>query len=103
MLSAATLCSLGCLVERLQRLHREVFKDSPAPDRLDHRYVAEDVPYGLVPLAELGRTAGIRTPVADALTTVASVALQRDYRAEGRTLEQMGLAGLSAEEIQARS
>jgi opine dehydrogenase len=92
----------GTLYELIQRLHREVFKDSPAPDRLDHRYVAEDVPYGLVPLAELGRAAGIPTPVADALTTVASVALRREYRAEGRTLERMGLAGLSAEEIRAR-
>jgi hypothetical protein len=30
------------------------------------------------------------------------VALRREYRAEGRTLERMGLAGLSAEEIRAR-
>ena len=79
----------------IQRLHAEIFKDSPAPSALDARYVTEDVPYGLVPLAELGRLAGVPMPVSDALITVASVALARDFRREGRTLARMGLEGLS--------
>ena len=79
----------------IQRLHADIFKDSPAPGALDTRYVTEDVPYGLVPLAELGRLAGISTPVCDALTTVASAALGRNFRHEGRTLARMGLDGLS--------
>jgi opine dehydrogenase len=89
------------LYEVIQRLHREVFKDSPAPSALDARYVTEDVPYGLVPLAELGRLAGVPTPVADALTTVASASLGRDFRREGRTLARMGLAGLTLEAARA--
>jgi opine dehydrogenase len=92
----------GSLHELIQRLHREIFKDSPAPDRLDHRYVTEDVPYGLVPLAELGRAAGVPTPVTDALVTLTSAALRRDFRAEGRNLEKMGLGGVPFEALRAR-
>jgi opine dehydrogenase len=87
----------SALYPLIQRLHREVFKDSPAPSALDARYVTEDVPYGLVPLAELGRLARVPTPVAQALTVVASTALARDFVREGRTLERMGLEGLSLE------
>ena len=84
----------------IQRLHREVFKDSPAPSRLDARYVTEDVPYGLVPLAELGRAAGVATPIALGLSHVASAALGRDFWQEGRTLARMGLEGRSLDAIQ---
>jgi opine dehydrogenase len=83
------------LYELIQRLQRDVFKDSPAPSALDARYVTEDVPFGLVPSAELGRLGGVPTPICDALTAIASAALARDFRREGRTLESMGLAGLS--------
>ena len=85
----------------IQRLHTEVFKDSPAPGALATRYVTEDVPYGLVPLAELGRLAGVPMPVCDALTTLASAALARDFRSEGRTLARMGLQGLSLQAARA--
>ncbi len=65
-----------------------------APPSLDHRFLNEDVPYGLVPLSELGRLAGVPTPTMDALIHLASVAMDRDYRAEGLTLERMGLEGI---------
>jgi opine dehydrogenase len=84
----------------IQRLHHEVFKDSPAPSTLAARYVTEDVPYGLVPIAELGRLAGVPTPVASALTVVASAALGRDFLGEGRTLARMGLEGRTPTTIQ---
>jgi opine dehydrogenase len=84
----------------IQRLHHEIFKDSPAPGALDARYVTEDVPYGLVPIAELGRLAGVPTPVAHALTVLASAALGRDFVREGRTLARMGLEGRALTTIQ---
>ena len=83
----------------IQRLHHEVFKSSPAPARLDARYVTEDVPFGLVPLSELGRLAGVATPIALGLSQVASAALGRDFFREGRTLERMGLEGRSLDAI----
>jgi opine dehydrogenase len=70
-----------------------------APASLDHRFLNEDIPYGLVPLAELGRLAGVPTPTMDHLTHLASVASGKDYRANGLTLARMGLAGLSRQPL----
>src|SRR6266850_42355 len=63
-----------------------------SPPSLDHRYIKEDVGYGVVPMAEIGKLLGIKTPVMNALITLASVALGIDFRVEGLTLEKMGLA-----------
>ena len=77
--------------------------DKPsAPPNLGHRYVTEDVPYGLVPMSELGKVLGVATPVIDSLITVASVANEENYRETGRNLERLGLAGLTRDEILTR-
>jgi len=65
-----------------------------SPPSLDHRYVKEDVGYGLVPMAEIGALLGVKTAVMDALITLASKALGMDFRVEGLTLEKMGLAAV---------
>jgi opine dehydrogenase len=70
-----------------------------SPPSLDHRYINEDVGYGLVPMAEIGRLLGSDTPVMSALITLASVANRRDYRKDGLTLEKMGLATIRSEEL----
>jgi opine dehydrogenase len=71
-----------------------------SPSSLDHRYIREDVGYGLVPISEIGRLLGVRTPVMDALITLASVALNIDFRAEGLTLDKMGLAQIRPDDLQ---
>jgi len=70
-----------------------------APPSLDHRYVHEDVGYGLVPMAELGRLAGVGTPTIDALVRLAGVALGIDYRRDGLTLERLGISSKSPAEL----
>jgi opine dehydrogenase len=70
-----------------------------APTSLNHRYVTEDVPYGLVPIASLGKQLGVETPVTAALVTIASAETGRDFWKEGLTVEKMGLAGRTADEI----
>jgi opine dehydrogenase len=67
-----------------------------APASLDHRYLNEDVPYGLVLLSELGRLAAVETPAIDAMIHLASVATGNDYRARGLTLDRVGLSGRDA-------
>src|SRR5262250_2382806 len=70
-----------------------------SPGTLGHRYIKEDVGYGLVPMAEIGRLVGVETPVIDALITLASVISGTDYRKKGLTLEAMGLARVNAKEL----
>jgi opine dehydrogenase len=71
-----------------------------SPPALDHRYIREDVGYGLVPMAEIGKLVGVETPVMDALITLASVALAGDLRSDGLTLDKMGLAGVTPDGLQ---
>ena len=60
------------------------------PVSVDSRYITEDVPQGLVLLESLGRALHIATPVASALIEIASAALGRPLRAQGRTLDALG-------------
>lgn len=67
------------------------FKGIRAQESLKHRYLDEDVGYGLVFLAELGKSIGVKTPIMDSLIMMASVIADRDYRGEAiRTLEGIG-------------
>lgn len=73
-----------------------------AQKQLDNRYLTEDVGYSLVFLTDLARRLGLATPVMDSVITIASVVLHRDFRAESaRTLETLGLDGLSPAELTA--
>jgi opine dehydrogenase len=77
------------------------FAKSQAPSTLDFRYLTEDVPYGMVFMSELARRVGVPTPTIDAVIQIASVALGRDFRAEGpRTPDSLGLGELSPQELQ---
>jgi opine dehydrogenase len=70
-----------------------------APDSLQHRYYREDFGHGLLPFIELAAIAGVATPVADALLTLAQALVGTDYRQGGRTAEAMGIAGMSKSEL----
>lgn len=63
------------------------------PDALQSRYLTEDIPYALVLASSIGAEIGIETPVIDGLIAIGSAMLGRDFRAEGRTLATLGLAG----------
>ncbi len=54
---------------------------------------------GLVPIASLGDMLGVDTPVTHSLITIASTFKAQDFWAEGRTVEKLGLAGMSPREI----
>ncbi len=71
-----------------------------AQPQLDHRYLNEDVGYGLVFMSMLGQQVGVATPGIDAVINVASIVMARDYRAEAlRTPASLGIEGLSAAEL----
>lgn len=76
------------------------FKGITAQPQLDHRYLNEDVGYGLVFMSSLGSQLGVETPNIDAVIRLASVLMNRDYAKEARrTTETLGIAGKSAEEL----
>lgn len=60
------------------------------PIVVDSRYISEDVPQGLVLLEALGQKYKVKTPICTALINIASSALNRDLRVEGRTVERLG-------------
>ena len=70
-----------------------------APATLDHRYVIEEVNYGLVPIASIGRMLHVPTPNMDALIRIASTMSRTDFSAEGLTTEKLGIAGLSLKQL----
>jgi len=78
------------------------FKGIKAQDELHHRYLTEDVGYGLVFLTDLARHLSVPTPTMDALIHIASVVLGQDLAAErARTMDSMGLSGLTREQLAA--
>lgn len=86
-----------------EAIHRtESYRGIKAPASIIHRYVFEDIPMSLVPLASLGAMLKIPTPTIDLTIRLASLMHNRDYQTEGRTVEKLGLAGLSVKEIRQR-
>jgi len=68
-------------------------------DLKTHRYMREDVELGLAFLVSVGDWAGVRTPVASGLLALGSAIVGEDFRRTGRTLETLGLGGLSPAEM----
>lgn len=69
------------------------FRGIKAQDKLDHRYLNEDVGYGLVFMSNLAKQLGMDTPMIDSVINIASAVMERDYRKESvRTLETIGFS-----------
>lgn len=68
-------------------------------DLTSHRYMLEDTRLGLSLIVSVGKWAGVPTPVAQGLLSIGSSVAERDLYQEGRTLENLGLAELSHEEM----
>ena len=67
-----------------------------SPASLDHRYIHEDVGYGLVPFAAFGDLAGVETPTIDAIVHLCSELTGIPFFETGLTLDGMGLGSLTA-------
>src|SRR5690554_283575 len=85
------------LYEAIQNNHG--YKGINAPAIIDHRYLWEDVPMSLVPIASLGDHLETPTPTIKAIIHMASLLNKTDYWSIGRTVEKMGLAGFTVAQI----
>lgn len=83
--------------------HRKLQKSGDWREHIEldrHRYVTEDIELGLAFLASVARWAAVDAPIANGLLAVAGGWLGRDLRRGPRTLEALGLAGLSPKGLQ---
>ena len=78
-------------------VYSKMGKDSP--QSVTHRYLTEDVPYLLVPLAELGDIAGIPTPTVDSIIKLAGIVNDTDFMCSGRGIKSMGIEAPSVSGI----
>jgi opine dehydrogenase len=70
-----------------------------APPTLNHRYIFEDVPMSLVPIAALGERYGVSVRGMDSIIRLACVMHRTDYWRRGRTLDKLGINNLSVGEL----
>ncbi len=70
-----------------------------APATLNHRYIFEDVPMSLVPIASLGRRYGVSVRGMESMIQIASFIHRTDYWRRGRTVEKLGLEQWSVSEL----
>ena len=71
-----------------------------APKSLRHRYLFEDVPMSLVPIASFAERYGVSVRGIESIIRLACIIHRTDYRRRGRTLEKLGIDHLSVTELQ---
>lgn len=70
-----------------------------APRNLRHRFLLEDIPYGMVAMEDLGKLTGVPTPLTTAVIELACRLLGEDLRAKARSLPSLGLDKLSIDQF----
>jgi len=70
-----------------------------APPTLNHRYITEDVPMSLVPIASLGARFGVSVRAMDSIIRLACIVHQTDYWRRGRTTTKLGIDNWSVSEL----
>jgi opine dehydrogenase len=70
-----------------------------APTTLNHRYIFEDVPMSMVPMASIGERFGVSVRGMDSIIRLACIVHRTDYWKRGRTVDKLGIGGLSVGEL----
>jgi len=66
---------------------------------LNHRYIFEDIPMSLVPIASLGKCYGVSVRGMESVINFGNVMHETDYWRRGRTVEHLGLEQLSIRKL----
>lgn len=72
--------------------NNEAYKTIDAPLSLNHRYIFEDVPCGLVPLEAIGQKLGLNMSYTTLIIDLASKIMNIDFRKIGRNLEYLDIS-----------
>jgi opine dehydrogenase len=70
-----------------------------APPTVNHRYISEDVPMSLVPIASLGQRYGVAVAGIDSIVRLGSILHRTNYWRSGRTVQKLGLEDLGVSEL----
>jgi opine dehydrogenase len=75
------------------------YRYSLGPETLQHRFLHEYICSTLVPAVQLAELANIKAPIVEALINIAGAVTQRNLKSEGRSLESLGLKGMSYQQV----
>lgn len=89
----------GAASEMHQAMHA-MGKGGAGPTTADSRYVTEDVPFGLVPTAKLGRLVGRPAPLHEAGVSLFSAMYGRDFGAENDLIPALDIDSISLAQLQ---
>ena len=70
-----------------------------SPEKLYTRHIWEDISYGIMPIISIAQTLKVKTPVLEAIYNLSKAAFGKDWTSEARTLENLGLEGISGDEL----
>lgn len=70
-----------------------------APPTLNHRYIFEEIPMSLVPIAALGERYGVSVNGINSIIRLGCFIHSTDYWRKGRTLDKLGIKELSVSEL----
>ena len=93
--------ALGSYADMAAAVHAK-YGGPPGPTTLEHRYLLEDVPYGLAFYEALARIVDVPVPHLSAAITLFSTACDRDFRRENPLLADLRLDGLTPRALLAR-
>ena len=70
-----------------------------APPNFKHRFLTEDIPFGMVPMERMGKYVNVPTPTITAIIELANILAEQDMRKNARDLDALGLNDLSIDQM----
>ena len=76
-----------------------IYRWSEMPETIDSRYLTEDVPMSLVPICSLAKQVKTPSSLMESIILLSGQLLGRDLYREARTIRELGMEGLSPDQI----
>ena len=69
----------------------KAYSVTKGPATAEHRFITEDMPFGLVPVVQLGKRFGVPTPSLETVVSALSLVMDTDYFSMGPDLSKLDL------------
>lgn len=91
----------GAVGDAIWKLSRSnpIYPTSKLPTTLNHRYITEDMPFGLVPMQQILLKYNIACPTITSVVKIIETLTGKQYAPVARTLAALGIGELSAEAL----